>query len=48
MITASGTPAECRAKVAGYVEAGATCPVLYPLGDDVPLMIDTFAQEGAN
>ncbi|CAI9417719.1 LLM class flavin-dependent oxidoreductase [Nocardioides sp. T2.26MG-1] len=41
-ITASGTPEECRAKVAEYVEAGATCPVLYPLGDDVQLMIDTF------
>jgi 5,10-methylenetetrahydromethanopterin reductase len=23
-----------------------TCPILYPLGDDVRLMIDTFAQEG--
>lgn len=40
-ITASGTPDECRAKVAEYVEAGATCPILYPLGD-VQLMIDTF------
>lgn len=40
-ITASGTPDECRAKVSEYVEAGATCPVLYPLGD-VRLMIDTF------
>src|SRR5579871_6893049 len=46
MITASGTPAECRAKVAEYVKNGATCPILYPLGDDVRLMIDTFAQEG--
>jgi 5,10-methylenetetrahydromethanopterin reductase len=44
MITASGTPAECRAKVAEYIAAGATCPILYPLGDDVELMIDTFAQ----
>jgi 5,10-methylenetetrahydromethanopterin reductase len=44
MISASGTPAECRAKVAEYVAAGATCPILYPLGDDVELMIDTFAQ----
>jgi 5,10-methylenetetrahydromethanopterin reductase len=44
MITASGTPDECRAKVAEYVEAGATCPILYPLGDDVGLMLDTFAQ----
>ena len=43
MISASGTPAECRAKVAEYVAAGATCPILYPLGDDVELMIDTFA-----
>lgn len=44
MISASGTPEECKAKVAEYVAAGATCPVLYPLGDDVELMIDTFAQ----
>jgi 5,10-methylenetetrahydromethanopterin reductase len=43
MITASGTPDECRAKVAEYVEAGCTCPVLYPLGEDVEAMIDTFA-----
>ncbi|HEX9260649.1 MAG TPA: LLM class flavin-dependent oxidoreductase [Acidimicrobiales bacterium] len=43
MITASGTPDECRAKVAEYVAAGCTCPILYPLGDDVGLMIDTFA-----
>ena len=31
------------AKVAEYVANGATCPILYPLGDDVELMIDTFA-----
>ncbi|HTW07430.1 MAG TPA: LLM class flavin-dependent oxidoreductase, partial [Acidimicrobiales bacterium] len=43
MITASGTPSECRAKVEEYIAAGATCPVLYPLGDDVRAMIDTFA-----
>jgi 5,10-methylenetetrahydromethanopterin reductase len=43
MISASGTPEECRAKVREYVAAGCTCPVLYPLGDDVRLMIDTFA-----
>jgi 5,10-methylenetetrahydromethanopterin reductase len=43
MITASGTPEECRAKVAEYVANGATCPILYPLGPDVRLMIDTFA-----
>ncbi len=44
MITASGTPDECRAKVEEYLAAGATCPILYPLGDDVRLMIDTFSQ----
>jgi 5,10-methylenetetrahydromethanopterin reductase len=43
LITASGTPDECRAKVREYVEAGATCPILYPLGDDVREMIDAFA-----
>jgi 5,10-methylenetetrahydromethanopterin reductase len=43
MITASGTPEECLAKVEEYVANGATCPILYPLGDDVRLMIDTFA-----
>ena len=43
MITASGTPDEVRAKVREYVAAGATCPILYPLGSDVELMIDTFA-----
>ena len=43
MITASGAPGEVKAKVREYVAAGATCPILYPLGEDVRLMIDTFA-----
>mgnify|MGYP000877440877 CR=1 FL=1 len=43
LITASGTPDEVRAKVREYVASGCTCPVLYPLGDDVRLMIDTFS-----
>lgn len=43
MITASGTPDEVKAKVREYIAAGATCPILYPLGEDVRLMIDTFA-----
>ncbi|MEZ4708424.1 MAG: LLM class flavin-dependent oxidoreductase [Caldilineaceae bacterium] len=41
-ITASGTPSEVKAKVREYMANGATCPILYPLGD-VKLMIDTFA-----
>ncbi len=43
MITASGSPAEVKAKVREYMATGATCPILYPLGPDVRLMIDTFA-----
>ena len=43
MITASGTPQEVKSKVREYVQSGATCPILYPLGEDVRLMIDTFA-----
>ncbi|MEO6569972.1 MAG: LLM class flavin-dependent oxidoreductase [Ilumatobacteraceae bacterium] len=44
MITASGTPDEVREKVDEYVATGCTCPILYPLADDVRLMIDTFAR----
>jgi 5,10-methylenetetrahydromethanopterin reductase len=43
-ITASGTPDEVHAKVEEYNRNGCTCPILYPLADDVKLMIDTFAQ----
>jgi 5,10-methylenetetrahydromethanopterin reductase len=44
LITASGTPDECRAKVREYVENGCTCPILYPLGPDVGAMLDAFAE----
>jgi len=43
-ITASGTPDEARTKVAEYRQHGCTCPILYPVGGDVRLLIDTFAQ----
>lgn len=43
-ITASGTPEEARAKVNEYRTHGCTCPILYPVGGDVKLLIDTFAQ----
>jgi len=42
-ITASGTPEEARVKVAEYRKRGCTCPVLYSVGGDVKLLIDTFA-----
>lgn len=48
MITASGSPKEVRAKVREYIQNGATCPILYPLGDDVRLMIDTFSDGYSN
>jgi 5,10-methylenetetrahydromethanopterin reductase len=48
MITASGTPEECKEKVREYVDAGATCPILYPLGEDVRFMIDVFADGYSN
>lgn len=43
-ITASGTPEEARAKVKEYITNGCTCPILYPVGGDVHLLIDTFSQ----
>jgi 5,10-methylenetetrahydromethanopterin reductase len=43
-ITASGTPSEARAKVEEYNKRGCTCPILYPVGGNVKLLIDTFAQ----
>ena len=42
MLTASGTPAEARQRVTHYLKNGATCPILYPLGD-VEAMIDAFS-----
>jgi 5,10-methylenetetrahydromethanopterin reductase len=43
-ITASGTPDEARKKVNEYINNGCTCPILYPVGGDVKLLVDTFAQ----
>ncbi|HEY1407603.1 MAG TPA: LLM class flavin-dependent oxidoreductase [Promineifilum sp.] len=43
MCTASGSPAEVKAKVREYIDSGATCPILYPLGDP-RLMIDIFSE----
>lgn len=43
-ITASGTPEEARAKVEEYCKRGCTCPILYPVGGDMKLLIDTFMQ----
>jgi alkanesulfonate monooxygenase SsuD/methylene tetrahydromethanopterin reductase-like flavin-dependent oxidoreductase (luciferase family) len=44
LITASGTADDCRKKVDEYNRSGCTCPILYPLGDDVEAMITAFSQ----
>ena len=44
-ITASGTPTEAKAKVEEYKKRGCTCPILYPVGGNFKLLIDTFAQK---
>ncbi|HUV26910.1 MAG TPA: LLM class flavin-dependent oxidoreductase [Anaerolineales bacterium] len=43
-ITASGTPEEARSKVNEYRKHGCTSPILYSVGGDVKLLIDTFAE----
>ena len=48
MITASGTAEECREQVRAYVDAGCTCPILYPLGPDVQAGLDAFARAVAH
>ncbi len=40
---AVGTRTQCREKVGAYLAAGITCPVLYPVMDDVGAVLDAFA-----
>jgi 5,10-methylenetetrahydromethanopterin reductase len=42
-VMAVGTTQECRDTVATYIEAGVTCPILYPMMDDVKAVVDAFA-----
>jgi 5,10-methylenetetrahydromethanopterin reductase len=42
-IMAVGTTDECRAKVREYLDAGVTCPILYPLRGNIKEVIDAFA-----
>jgi 5,10-methylenetetrahydromethanopterin reductase len=42
-ITASGTPEQAQSKVQEYIDHGATCPILYTVGGDVKLLVDTFS-----
>ena len=43
-ISASGTPDEARAKVQEYRNNGCTCPILYPVGGNVELLLQTFGE----
>lgn len=43
-LMAVGTSAECRAKVREYVEAGVTCPILFPMMPDIKAVVDAFAE----
>jgi 5,10-methylenetetrahydromethanopterin reductase len=42
-VMAVGTAEDCRAKVRQYVDAGVTCPIMYPLMGDIKALIDAFA-----
>ncbi len=42
-LMAVGTSEDCRRKVAEYIDAGVTCPILYPMMDDVRSVVDAFA-----
>ena len=42
-VMAVGTAQQCREKVAEYIDAGVTCPILFPMMDEIKPVIDAFA-----
>jgi 5,10-methylenetetrahydromethanopterin reductase len=42
-LMAVGTTKECQEKVSEYIAAGVTCPILYPMMDDIRPVVDAFA-----
>ncbi len=42
-LMAVGTTQECRAKVREYIDAGVTCPILFPMMPDIRPVVDAFA-----
>jgi 5,10-methylenetetrahydromethanopterin reductase len=44
MLMAVGTSAECIDAVQRYIDAGVTCPILYPMMDDIKPVVDAFAE----
>jgi 5,10-methylenetetrahydromethanopterin reductase len=45
-LIAVGTSDECRAKVREYINAGVTCPILFPMMPDIKPVVDAFADWG--
>ena len=43
-LMAVGTSDDCVAKVQEYLDAGVTCPILYPMMDDIKPVVDAFAE----
>ena len=42
-LMAVGTTQECQDTVQQYIDAGVTCPILYPMMDDIKPVVDAFA-----
>ena len=42
-IMAVGTADDCRRKVREYVDAGVSCPIMYPLMGNIKEVVDAFA-----
>ena len=42
-LMAVGTSSECRDKVSEFIEAGVTCPIVYPIMDDIEPVIESFS-----
>lgn len=47
-LMAVGTSEECRTKVKEYIDAGVTCPILYPMMDDIRPVVDAFTDWNSN
>ncbi|GAP13968.1 methylenetetrahydromethanopterin reductase [Longilinea arvoryzae] len=43
-LMAVGTTQECRTKVKEYIDAGVTCPILFPMMPDIRPVVDAFAE----
>ncbi len=42
-LMAVGTSRDCREKVKEYIDAGVTCPILFPMMPDIKPVVDAFA-----